>query len=268
MSVRIRGIRPLAPISPDGYGHADWNWRLINAPALEFSERGWTKTEASRAYKWKYSWKSSQSKTRKILSLMPIMFSKALISRTCLVQKYSYLDDQAVKLATTLVSRLPAEMKVHISDPIEPISIISFLHTFMMARHKKGITDGVIMWLFLFFIRESEPDSLARHLLVNVKGLNYSLNKALNTYFHVVSHPLNTYAIQNLVAKTGTISLAFKPSNRSPIENVNALWVERLHGSHMCDEFLVKGILIKGLLQFLNDYYIKRTFSMLPQCRS
>lgn len=64
-------------------------------------------------------------------------------------------DRKMSKNVSEMAKNLTAQIKPHISDPFDPISILRLLKNFKLASDTSGLQEGVAMSFFHFFINKS-----------------------------------------------------------------------------------------------------------------
>lgn len=67
----------------------------------------------------------------------------------------SEYDENGPKNFLNWAKTLQTQMRPHMCDTIDLVSVISFLFAFKLACHTKGNHDSVAIWFFHFFMKGS-----------------------------------------------------------------------------------------------------------------
>jgi len=161
-----------------------------------------------------------------------------------------------------MTRRMEVQLKSQIFDPMDPITILSFLPAFKTACDSNGIHEGAAMWLFQFFVKKTAKAALsARTTTVSASGGKTKASQ-LTSYPAVVQFLLRTYATDEVIAEADAeISRYRQPDRMSPQDYAHNLWTKALKCGTVHDEDRLKGIFIEGLhesiRQSVRNYWSK-----------
>lgn len=133
-------------------------------------------------------------------------------------------------------------------------SLHSSIHLRWLCDNKT-VHEASIVWLDSFFLEKTAAPALTTHLSLSSGSLYCSIQKEM-LKFHVkaMNHFLGTYATDRavVVADTEIVRLT-QPTNMSPIQYTNVLWMNTLRGLQVQNEYVLKRTFVGGLLSSIKD---------------
>lgn len=91
-----------------------------------------------------------------VLQTVSINYKQAVDYRThCLANQSAGLSKTMSSYMYAMAKNFKSQMKVHIFDPSDPISIIGILATFELACNTKNIQEGAARWLLPSFVNNA-----------------------------------------------------------------------------------------------------------------
>lgn len=120
----------------------------------------------------------------------------------------------------TMAKRMEAEMKPHMFDPLDPITIIEHFCNFKLVYDTNEIHEVAAMWLFHFFMKTLVSSVLRSQLLSNQKARRIVTSKAktaaLINYPQVVDSLLRAYkTYENIASAEDEVSTFSQPSGKT-----------------------------------------------------
>lgn len=109
---------------------------------------------------------------------------------------------------------MTAQMKPHPFNPFDPISVISLLEMFTLARNTNVVHKRTAMWLFHFFMSKTTFAGLAARLSADGTDEKYSRSASGKTryftnYLQEVYFLLKKYATYESIAETESVNMRF-----------------------------------------------------------
>lgn len=113
--------------------------------------------------------KSHKTEGLKVLQTMNTRFRKAIDYWSYMWEEKSTKYDRTVSKNFNKVTKsITAQMKSHLFDPFQPISIIEVLRNFKLTCNTNAIYEGAAIWLFNIFVKNSASAALTARL-TNIK---------------------------------------------------------------------------------------------------
>jgi len=254
-----RSARDKAIKKEDGGSSSDWD-----APG----RRGQDQSEGSTSGEDAIGRKKVVGRTDPPLTLTPLRpvnthFRRALDYRTYLLNDRSTKFNSGVtKQIAKMVRRMDVQMKSQIFDPVDPITILSFLPAFKTACDSNGIHEGAAMWLFQYFVKKTTKAAIVARTTAGSTGDGKTPGSHLTNYPAVVQFLLKTYATDEVIAEADAeINRYRQPDRMSPPDYAHNLWTKALRCGTVYDEDRLKGIFIEGLhesiCQSVRNYWSK-----------
>lgn len=134
---------------------------------------------------------------------------------------------------------------------LDPIPILSFLHSFKTTCDSNGIHEEAAMGLFQNFMNDRAKVAFA-HPVCTTENDDLQSERKLTTFCQVVNYLLATYAIEKVIAKEGAKITNFKQTKQlSAVRYLEALWEKALHCARVYEEARIKGVFIKVMHESL-----------------
>lgn len=126
-------------------------------------------------------------------------------------------------------------------DLFDPISIIAFLSAFKPACDTNGMHKGADMWLLHFFMKKQAAAALKLRIALLPRSCRRRKEGALTTYWEVVNYLLDTYATDDVVAKThARMGHYTQLQKKTPAEYADLLRTKVLRCDRVNDELVLK----------------------------
>lgn len=92
------------------------------------------------------------------------------------------------------------QMKSTVFNPLDPITILTFVQNFETTYDSNEIHEGAAMWLFYHFNKGTRKTALS-HCVFATEENNAHRKGKLTTHCRVVSWWLETYATEDVIVK-------------------------------------------------------------------
>lgn len=135
---------------------------------------------------------------------------------------------------------------MQVIDRMDLISITGFLQGLNISCDSNVIHEGAAIWMFQYFMRRSAAGVFAACLFPNANDSYYIVRKqVIKKYFQMVSHLLETYATDYIMAKMdGKISCYLKLLNTSQLGLANELRLKIVLEPKRLWDYVLKGIFV------------------------
>lgn len=132
-------------------------------------------------------------------------------------------------------------------DPVEPITILSFLDYFELACNTNGGHEGTATWLFHLFMKNPASAVLNACTCPKPKKKRRQIEGTITTYCEVVTYCLSAYSTHYDIAETGVeLTTSKPPPNMNPVDYSQSLWLKALKCGSVYHESMLKDMFIEG----------------------
>lgn len=161
--------------------------------------------------------------------------------------KSTCFDSKVPCHVSKMAKRMEVQLKSHILEPMNQISILRFLPAFQTACDANGVHEGAAMWLFHYIDKKTTKAALSARTTTKVDKRKYKGGQ-LAPYPKVVNYLLKTYATDEVIAETDTGINQFRQGDLiSPPEYAQEWWTKALKCGTVYTEPKLTGLFIEGL---------------------
>lgn len=119
---------------------------------------------------------------------------------------------------------MEVQMRSSKFEPLNPSSILAFLHNIKTAYESNGIHERAAMWLFLHSVTEPAKAALSFRVSVTEDN-NTHKAETLTTYCQAVRYLLESWAADDAIAEAVTDIINNKqPENMSAVRYLETHW--------------------------------------------
>lgn len=166
-----------------------------------------------------------------------------------LVDGLTHYDERVAKPLASWVSTLQFQMKSHLLSPVDRVSIIRFPWAFKMLWDSSGVQKrAATAWLL--YLGKSELQLLQNTCFLNFRSSHRGVGEGMFiSYADVVSHPLETFSMNEIIAGACTKIVHFiQPRIRSPLQYTDGLCMRTWSCPQLYHEYVQNRTLVRGLL--------------------
>ena len=183
-----------------------------------------------------------------------VMFKKAVYFKTYRLHNRSLQYDSSVtKKLSKIRKRMEPEMRPHLFDGSDPITIIPFLEAFRDSCNVNGVHEGAALWLVGYFLRGSAKSKVTARTTSN--NAKKKIGNRLLTYCQAIDFLLRTYATDDIIARAVDDLKSYKQdSTTSEMAYLEKLWARALRMGSVFQEHDLVDIFLAGLRPEIADH--------------
>lgn len=170
-----------------------------------------------------------------------------------LADRSTHYEEEVAKHVAKRVCRLKVRMDSQLFGPWTRYQILDSCTPLRWPRDSNKANKGAIMRLPPFIIRRTAAAALKERFSLKDRLLNGSLKEdMLTSHVPFVNTLMGTYETDDIIAKADREIVSFtQPTNFSPLQCANALWMKTLCCPQEYEEYVLKETFMDGSLPLI-----------------